>query len=38
MLRNFNAMIKIKNKKSINTIFTFISIYSDLTSSFHRPL
>lgn len=31
-------MTKIKNKKSINNSFTFISIYSDLTSSFHRPL
>lgn len=38
MLRILNAMIMFKNKKSINTRPTFISIYSDLTSSFHRPL
>lgn len=38
MLRIFNATTKTKNKKSINISSTFMSIYSDLTPSFHRPL
>lgn len=38
MLRILKAMIKTKNKTIINTSITFISIYSDLTSSLDRPL